>query len=176
MGCACINKIFDLSVTAMDPTRMLVKDNSVWMDDSGFDTHEVTFDIHITSLTARGIDTTIPLAIGGSMILTAKELYGGKSGDCIKDGFYCFSVGPEGVGACGEYMAINRVWLPNAMCALDALRANGKDDIDKQIEMDVWRLINKIDSQVRLNWIEEAKDLYKILSDKLKGLNCDCCK
>lgn len=148
----------------------------MWMDDSGFETNGVTFDIHIKSLTARGIDTTIPLAVGGSKGLTAKELYGGKPGECIKDGFFCFSIGPKGVGACGEYMAINRVWLPSAICALDALRANGMDEIDKQIEMDVWRLINKIDSQVRLNRIEEAKSTYKVLSDKLKGLNCDCCK
>lgn len=174
MRCACINQIFDLSVKAEDPTKMIIEDQSLWMNDAGFD-EGLNIDVHIKSLTARGIEVTIPLAVKRRNILTAKELYdGGKEGDCIKDDLYCFSIGPEGEGACGEYMAINRAFLPGANCALHALKANAKDARDDEIWMSVWRMIGKVESQVILNRVEEAKDTYELLKAKLKSLNCEC--
>lgn len=170
MRCACINKIFDLSVSAKGPTRMVIEDQSIWMDDAGFDDASV-IDVHIKSLTARGVAKTIPLVVKKQNILTAKELYDhGKDGQCIKDDIYCFSV-----FSCGIWMHINRSFLPSAKCALDALRGNGKDCKDEDNAMDVWRLINEIESQIILDRVEQAKETYNVLSEKLKILNCECC-
>lgn len=175
MECACIKKIFDLSVSSLDPTKMIIRDQSIWMDDAGFD-YGLTYNVHIKSLTSRGIDITIPLLVKEHNILTAKELYGGQEGTCIKDDMYCFSIGPDGPGACGVKMSINRAFLPSAYCALDTLRANSVDEKGDMIADEVWRLIGEVESQVRLNRGEEAKDTYVVLMDKLKALNCDCCK
>lgn len=174
MGCACIKQIFDLSVSAIDLTRMAVEDQSVWMDDAGFD-DGLNIDVHIKSLTARGIDVTIPLAVKKRNILTAKELFGGNEGDCIPDDLLCFTIGPHGPGACGIEMSINRAWLPGPWCALETLKANAKDERDDMIWLDVWRMIGKVESQVRLNRVEGAIDTYELLKEKLKGLRCDCC-
>lgn len=170
MRCACINKIFDLSVSAKGPTKMVIEDHSVWMDDAGFD-DAVTIDVQIKSLTARGIAKTIPLVVKKQNILTAKELYDhGKEGQCIKDDIYCFSY-----FSCGIWIHINRSFLPSAQCALDALRVNSRDEKDEANAMDVWRLMNEIESQIILDRGEQAKDTFKVLSDKLKILNCECC-
>jgi len=169
MKCQCINKIFDLSVTSMGPTRMVIEDQSVWMDDSGFD-YGVTFDVNIKSLTARGINVTIPLAVNRRNILTAKELWGGNKDQCIKDDIYCFTV-----VSCGIPMSINRSFLPNAKCAVDALWGKKRDSKDEQTIDEINRLINTIESQIILDRGEQAKDTHKILRDKLKGLICECC-
>lgn len=174
MGCACIKKIFDLSVKPMGLTKMVIEDQSVWMDDAGFD-HGLNIDVHIKSLTGRGIDFTIPLAVKRQNILTAKELYGGTEETCIPDDLYCFTIGPEGPGACGELISITRAFLPGADCALHSLRANAKDAKDEQIALEVWRMIGKIHSQIELNRVEGAKDTYELLKNKLKSLRCDCC-
>lgn len=153
----------------MGPTRMVIEDHSVWMDDAGFD-DGVTFDINIKSLTARGINKTIPLAINRRNILTAKALGIGKNGGCIHDDIYCFTV-----VSCGIPMSINRSFLPNAKCAVDALWGNKRDSKDEQTIDEVWRLINTIESQIRLDRGEQAIDTHKILRNKLKGLICECC-
>lgn len=169
MKCQCINKIFDLSVSSMGPGRMVIEDHSVWMDDAGFD-DGVVFEVNIKSLTARGVNKTIPLAVKRRNILTAKELYGGKEGDCIRDDLYCFTV-----VSCGIPMSINRSFLANAKCALDALWGKAKDEKDEVTIREVNRMVNAIESQIVLDRGEQAKDTYKILSEKLKKLNCDCC-
>lgn len=173
MGCACIKKIFDLSVTADGLTRMVIEDQSVWMDDAGFE-DGLNIDVHIKSLTAREIETTISLAVNRRNILTAKELKVGETGDCIPDDLYCFTIGPNGPGACGIEMSINRPFIPGAECAWHALMANARDAKEEAIADDVWRMIKKIESHVRLNRVESAIVTYDLLKRKLKGLNCDC--
>lgn len=153
----------------MGPAKMVIEDHSVWMNDAGFD-DGITIDVNIKSLTARGIAKTIPLAVKRRNIITAKELYSGKDGDCIKDDLYCFTV-----VSCGISMSINRSFLPNAKCALDSLWGNARDDNDKRIATEIWRLINKVESQTILDRGEQAQDTYKILRDKLKNLSCECC-
>lgn len=144
------------------------------MDDAGFD-HGLNIDVHIKSLTARGIEASIPLAVNRRNILTAKELQVGNEGDCIPDDLYCFTIGPEGPGACGRPYSINRPFLPKAECAYHSLRANARDEKEEAIADDVWGLMKKIESHVRLNRVESAIATYELLKNKLKGLNCDCC-
>ncbi len=158
----------------MGSTRMVIEDQSIWMDDAGF-SDALSINVSVKSLTRRGIASTIPLAVNKRNILTAKELYGGKPGDCIKDDLYCFSIGPEGDGACGVFMSITRAFLPNAKCALDALIAAEKDEKDTQMIMRVEHLIAKVEAQAEVGMVEDAKVQYKLLTDLLKGLICDCC-
>jgi len=153
----------------MGPTRMVIQDRSAWMDDAGFDSAG-TFEVNIQSLTARAINKTIALAIKGETIITAKELWGAKSEQCIKDDVYCFTT-----ISCGVPMSINRSFLPNAMCAVDALWGKKRDSKDEQTIDEINRLINAIESQIRLDRGEQAKDTHKLLRDKLKGLLCECC-
>jgi len=167
MGCSCINQIFDLSVTDSGPTKMVIEDQSTWMDEPGYE-QPVTFDINIRSLTNRGINKTIPLFVNRRNILTAKDL--GLKGECIKDDLYCFSV-----KSCGVPMSITRAFLPNAECVWHTLNANQTDQIDQMNADDVKRLIGIIESQIILDRAEQAKETYKVLTDKIKGLNCECC-
>lgn len=169
MGCSCINQIFDLSVTANGPTRMIIEDQSIWMDDAGYE-DAVIFDINIKSLTTRGINKTIPLFVNRRNILTASDLYGGKVGECIKDDLYCFTV-----KSCGIPMSITRAFMPNAYCAWHTLNSNQIDEIDKANADDVKRLISIIESQIKLDRPEQAKDTYQVLTNKIKSLNCECC-
>lgn len=170
MGCACINKIFDLSVSAMGSTQMVIEDQSVWMDDAGF-SDALSIEVSVKSLTRRGmVYKTVPLAVNRRNILTAEDLGIGKPGDCIKDDLYCFSV-----VSCGVGMSITRAYLANAYCALDALVANAKDEKDERIIRRIELLIGAIESATILDRAEEAKGNYKILTELLKDLICDCC-
>lgn len=169
MGCACINQIFDLYVTANGPTQMIIEDQSTWMDDAGYD-DGVIFDINIKSLTTRGINKTIPLFVKRRNILTAKDLYGGKAGECIKDDLYCFSV-----KSCGIPISITRAFLPSAWCAYHTLNGNQKDAKDEMIVNEIERLIGIVESQIILDRPEQAKETYEVLSEKIKGLVCECC-
>ncbi|HQU94676.1 MAG TPA: hypothetical protein PLU58_06245 [Saprospiraceae bacterium] len=174
MSCACINQYFDLHVTSMGPTRMIVEDQSVWMDDDGFSS-VLTIDVSVRSLTSRGINFVYPLYVGKRNILTAKELYGGKDGECIKDDIFCFEIGPNGNGACGVKMSVNRAYLQNAKCTLLSLMANAIDETDYNLIQDVKMLIEVIEAHVELGRIEDARNIYKILSNKLKEFTCECC-
>lgn len=175
MKCPCINKIFDLSVSAAGPTRMVIEDQSVWTDEIS-DSSVLSIQVSVKSLTAGGMVNTIPLAVNKRNILTAKDLSVGEEGECIEDGLYCFSIGPEGPGACGRLMSINRAFLPNAKCALQSLIANARDENDEKNYKRVEWLIEAIEAQTELDRPEEAKATYKVLHDLLKVLNCDCCK
>ena len=175
MECSCINQIFDLYISAMGSTRMVIEDQSIWMNDVGF-SDALSINVSVKSLTrGGGIVSTIPLVVNKRNIVTAKELYGGNPGDCIKDDLYCFSIGPEGDGACGVFMSITRAFLPNAQCALEALIVGEKDEKDTQMIRRVEELIAKIEAQAEVGMVEDAKVQYKMLSDLLKGLICDCC-
>jgi hypothetical protein len=179
MGCSCINKIFDLFISAMGPTQMVLEDQSVWMDDAGF-SGALTINVSVKSLTSRGIDTVIPLDVNRRNILDAEDLGSGKSGDCIKDGIYCFTIGPkvdpEGDGHCGVEMSIGRAFLPSAWCAYDALLTNARDDKDYENASRVFVLINAIEAQAIETRVEQAIANYKILTDLLNSLICECCK
>lgn len=154
---------------------MVIDDQSVWMDKIGF-TSALSIDVSVKSLTSRGIAAVIPLDFSRRNTLTAKELYGGKEDECIEDGLYCFSIGPDGPGACGVVMSINRAFLPSAYCALDSLIAKAVGANDERNYQKVEWLIKAIEAQTSLEMIEKAKATYKVLKDFLKGLSCDCCK
>ena len=169
MACACINKVFDLTVMAVGATKMVVYDDSIWAEGPEFEDIE-TMSVSVRSLTSRGIAATIPLTVKGKTVVDAATLGIGKPGDCIRDGLYCFEV-----SSCGRKYSINRAWLPNAGCAVDALVANAVDDNTYGIAAEVKRLVDVIEAQTRLGRIEEARSTYKVLSNKLKGIICDCC-
>lgn len=167
--CNCINRIFDLSISATGTSRMVIDDHSVWMDEDGF-SGASSFDVSVKPLAKRGTALTVPLSVRGRTILTAEDLKTGSAEDCIKDGLYCFEC-----DSCGVHMSITRAFLPNAYCAKDALVAKAVDDIDFKVIDKVSWLIAAVEAQTALDRIEEAKETYKILQDTLKDLICECC-
>lgn len=174
MDCACINKIFDLAITAYGPTKMIIDDHSVWTNEQNFLRAYLSFEVSVDSLTKRGMVHAIPLLIGGRTTITAKELGYGDESSCIADDLYCFTVPKDGAG-CGREISITRAYLPRANCVVDTLYADAQSEADyKQIDK-IERLIRGVESQTELGRYEEAKQTHLILERELKDLICECC-
>ena len=144
MSCFCIKKLFDLHVTTAGCGRLVIDEQSKWMESGKPDSIIVSLRI-----VSQQKEFKIEINTGGRTVFDVTEFFG-DGATCLPDDIYCFEY-----ESCGIKYKISRAVFCSVDCKIEETLAQSDGDFSEYTRLN--SLSEAIKINARNGGIDKAK-------------------
>lgn len=160
--CFCIKKLFDLHVTTAGCGRLVIEEQSKWMESGRPDSITV-----LLRIVSQQKEFDIEINTGGRTVFDVTEFFG-SGANCLPDDIYCFEA-----KSCGRVYKISRAVFCSVDCKIEEILAQSDGDYTE------YNRLNSISEAIKINAklgkIDKASGLLKTLKKELQNKSCGQC-
>lgn len=167
MSCNCIKKDFNVDFDVSNPSTLIMRDRSSWVEGLDYSVPEV-YDLTLEFSQSGEVFTT-SIATTRDTYLDYSSVFGGAG--CFPDDIVCIKCTNCGLSY-QRYVAI----LPTIDCKIDQIISRAVTPEDYKRAQDLKSKSELLKAAMKYQRVQTATEIFTILQRELKNTHCGSCR